>query len=132
MNKFCFETQKVNLWLLMWMEGVNQEFRSNIYTLLCIKQITNKDLLYSTGNHTQYKREENLKRNRYVGLAKSSFGFSLRYYGKTQMNFLAHPASVQFSHSVVSNFLQPHGLQHARLPCPSTPRACSNSGPSSR
>ena len=34
----------------------------------------------------------------------------------------------QFSHSVVSDSLQPHGLQHARLPCPSpTPRACSNS-----
>ena len=28
--------------------------------------------------------------------------------------------------------LQPHGLQHTRPPCPSpTPRACSNSGPSS-
>ena len=27
--------------------------------------------------------------------------------------------SVQFSHSVVSNSLWPHGLQHARLPCPS-------------
>ena len=27
--------------------------------------------------------------------------------------------------------LQPHGLQHTRLPCPSpTPEACSNSGPS--
>ena len=33
--------------------------------------------------------------------------------------------SVQFSHSVVSNSLWPHGLQHARLPCPSpTPGAC--------
>ena len=40
-------------------------------------------------------------------------------------------SSVQFSHSVMSNSLQPHGLQHARLPCPwSTPRACSNSCPS--
>ena len=27
-------------------------------------------------------------------------------------------SSVQFSHSVVSNSLQPHGLQHARPPCP--------------
>ena len=27
--------------------------------------------------------------------------------------------SVQFSHSVVSSSLWPHGLQHARLPCPS-------------
>ena len=40
--------------------------------------------------------------------------------------------SVQFSHSVVSNSLQHHGLQHARLPCRSpTPWACSNSHPSS-
>ena len=28
-------------------------------------------------------------------------------------------SSVQFSHSVLSNSLWPHGLQHARLPCPS-------------
>ena len=40
--------------------------------------------------------------------------------------------SVQFSHSVMSNSLRPHGLQHARFPCPSsTPRAYSNSGSSS-
>ena len=38
----------------------------------------------------------------------------------------------QFSCSVMSDPLQPHGLQHARLPCPSpTPRAYSNSCPSS-
>ena len=39
--------------------------------------------------------------------------------------------SVQFSHSAVTDCLWPHGLQHARLPCPSpTPGACSNSCPS--
>ena len=33
-----------------------------------------------------------------------------------------------FSHSVVSDSLWPHGLQHTRLPCPSTsPEVCSNS-----
>ena len=38
-----------------------------------------------------------------------------------------------FSHSVVSNSLKPHRLQHARLPCPSSsPRVCSNSGPLTR
>ena len=38
--------------------------------------------------------------------------------------------SVQFSRSVVSNSLWPHGLQHARPPCPSpTPRVYSNSCP---
>ena len=35
-----------------------------------------------------------------------------------------------FCHSVVSNFLWPHGLQHTRLPCPSPfPRVSSNSYP---
>ena len=42
-------------------------------------------------------------------------------------------SSVQFSHPVMSDSLWPHGLQHARLPCPSpTPGACSNSCPLSR
>ena len=39
----------------------------------------------------------------------------------------------QFSRSVMSNSLQPHGRQHTRLPWPSpTPRACSNSYPLSQ
>ena len=38
--------------------------------------------------------------------------------------------TVQSSRWVVSDSLRPHGLQHARLPCPSpTPRAYSNSSP---
>ena len=42
-------------------------------------------------------------------------------------------SSVQFSCSVVSDSLRPHGLQHTRPPCPSPiPRAYSNSCPSSR
>ena len=44
-----------------------------------------------------------------------------------QIRFLS---SVQFSRSVVSNSLRPHGLQHARPPCPlPTPGAYSNSCP---
>ena len=40
---------------------------------------------------------------------------------------------LQFSHSVVSDSLRPHGLQHARLPCPSpTSGAYLNSCSSSR
>ena len=42
-------------------------------------------------------------------------------------------SSVQFSHSVVSNSLWPHGLQHARPPCPSpTPGVYASSCPLSR
>ena len=33
---------------------INWEIGIDIYTLLYIKQLTNKDILYSTGNSTQY------------------------------------------------------------------------------
>ena len=35
-----------------WRKGINQEFWISIYTLLYIKQIMNKDLVYKTGNST--------------------------------------------------------------------------------
>ena len=35
-------------------EGINYEFGIRRYTLLYIKQINDKDLLYSTGNYIQY------------------------------------------------------------------------------
>ena len=42
-------------------------------------------------------------------------------------------SSVQFTRSVVSDSLRPHGLQHARPPCPSpTPRVHPNPCPSSQ
>ena len=44
-----------------------------------------------------------------------------------------HHMSVQLSSSVVSDPLQPHGLQHTRLPCRSpSPGSCSNSRSLSR
>ena len=41
-------------------------------------------------------------------------------------------SSVQFSHSVVSNSLQPHESQHTRPPSSPTPRVHSDSHPSSQ
>ena len=53
-----------------------------------------------------------------------------RHFGLWQIPFLF---SVQFSHSVLSNSLGSHGLQHSRPPCPAPTRcACSNSCPSSQ
>ena len=41
--------------------------------------------------------------------------------------------SSQFSYSFMTNSLRPHGLKHAKPPCPSpTSRACSNSCPFNR
>ena len=49
---YCF----TNLWLPWgkeWGEGVVREFGMAMYTLLYFNWITNKDLLYSTGNPVQ-------------------------------------------------------------------------------
>ena len=54
-------------------------------------------------------------------------------YNPQRVNDLFSFTFLLFSCSVVSNSLQPHGLQHARLPCSSPPtRACSNSCPLSQ
>ena len=54
--------------------------------------------------------------------------FPFGTYFDSQTPWLVSPSpSVQFSRSVVSNSLRPHGLQHTRLLCPSpTSGACSN------
>ena len=50
-----------------------------------------------------------------------------------QVEVFSPLSSVQFRCSVMSDSLQPHRLQNARLPCPSpTPGACSNSCPSNQ
>ena len=52
---------------------------------------------------------------------KTNHNLNIKFYNVLIFQFW-------FSHSVVSNSLRPHGLQHASLPCPSpTPGAYSNS-----
>ena len=52
--------------------------------------------------------------------------------GKTICAAITAETAVQFSRSIMSDSLWPHGLQHTRPPCPSsTPRVYSNSCPSS-
>ena len=53
--------------------------------------------------------------------------------GNLELTNLVNFSSVQFSRSVMSDSLRPHGLQHTRPPCPSpTPRVYKNSCLSSR
>ena len=55
------------------------------------------------------------------------------YMTTGKITALTQFSSVQFSHSVMSYSLWPHGLQHARPPCPSpTPAVYSNARPLSR
>ena len=70
----------------------------------------------------------------------SSSWLSLFKYGVWRPNtwsdgsfYIPYLSSVQFSHSVLSDSLRPHGLQHARLLCSSpTPRVYPNSCPLSQ
>ena len=69
-----------------------------------------------------------------LGILNLSLDFIRLTVGKVDSHIqgISNIGSVQFSHSVVSDSSWPHGLHHARLPCPSpTPEACSNSCPSS-
>ena len=58
------------------------------------------------------------------------WNMKFRKKSKTTSIFCFEWIILLFSRSVVSDSLRPHGLQHARLPCPSpSPRVCSNSCP---
>ena len=75
----------------------------------------------------QYSFKEHLK----YFLSKSLFCFCGA--GNVEGLDLWYWVLYQFSCSVMSNCLQPHGLWHNRLPCPSpTPGTCSNSCPLSQ
>ena len=112
-------------------EGIVKDFRMDMYTLLYLKWITNKGLLYSTENTTQCY---------VVAWMVGEFGEEWIHvcYGWILLlstwscYHIVNQLSVQFSCSVISDSLWPCGLQHARLPCPSLiPGDSSNSCPSS-
>ena len=69
----------------------------------------------------------------YSLLCEKTFEKFLVFKRRFPLHLAMYFHSVQFSDSVVSNSLWPHGLQHARFPCPSlSPRVCSNSYPLSQ
>ena len=50
----CSPGRSVPRYARVGKEGINWESGTDLYTLLYLKQITSKDLLYSTGNTAQY------------------------------------------------------------------------------
>ena len=81
-----------------------------------------------SGHHKGYQI------SKLVTLRVSAPAFSLAKFTVYRGPSWVYVPSIQFSRSVVSPWtLWPHGLQHSRLPCPSsTPGAYSNSCPLSR
>ena len=66
-----------------------------------------------------------------MGIAfRNTFVGQLTEYHDVKVGARGSTRILLFSHSVVSDSLQPCRLQHARLPCPSpSPRVCPNSCP---
>ena len=106
------------IWFHLYKESENQNTGSN-------KQ---------TRNSHRYREQIVARRERHQGdewngwrkLVQTS-SYKINYRDEMHSG-----SSVQFCHSVVSNSLRTHELQHARPPCPSPiPGVCSNSCPSS-
>ena len=101
-----------------------------------------KTWFYASGNHATpqvFNKLNSLLNCVFAALLKAKDGETALFQGisfgkwSVLLKSLFQFSSVQFSRSVVSDSLRPHGLQHARPPCPSpTPRVYPNSCPSSR
>ena len=84
---------------------------------------TEKEILSKQAS-THWHPEEDTSCNCSQPTARAKSSASDTRRGEGSWSF----SSAQFSCSVVSDSFPPHGLQQARLPCPSpTPGACSNS-----
>ena len=107
---------------LTWTSPDGQH-RNQIDYILCSQRYKSiQSALYN-----QQKQDRELTMAPIMNSLLPNSDLSWRKYGKPLLH------SVQFSHTVVSDLLQPHELQHARTPCPSqTPWVYSNSCPSSR
>ena len=91
-------------------EWIQKQYSLNhCYSNNCLHKLTLKTVIFNL------KQANKLKKKKRWGKQGSHWGFS------------------SVSHWVVSDFLQPHGLQHARPPCPlPTPGVYSNSCPLSQ
>ena len=115
-------------WITKWLnvsphEGNHQREGRSRVTSLRNRVGTEKEMLSKQAS-THWHPEEGTSRNCSQPTARAKSSASDTGRGEGSWSF----SSAQFSCSVVSDSLPPHGSQEARLPCPSpTPRACSNS-----
>ena len=105
-------------------------FRMDCLDLLAV-QGTLKSLLQHHSSKASILRHSAFLYSCCFSVAKSSRPVLCDCMNCSTLGFpVLHYLPVHFSRSVTFDSLQPHGLQHARLPCLSpTPGACSNSCP---
>ena len=105
------------------------------HMILCLKIVWGNTMPFSTKDISSYIATGNVQRFQFLHVLAIMAGFliSCSWLCPQRLGQCPAHSSVQFSHSIVSDSARPHGLQHARFPCPSsTPRAYSNSCPSSQ
>ena len=118
----------------LWPHGLQHVRPSLSHIWICLALWWDAGLLDHTVNPTPSYREKLAERslNQTSGHRtwKPAIQLTQQHLSICKKAEITAPSSVQFSCSDVSNSLQPHGLQHAGLPCPSpTLAACSNSCP---
>ena len=121
--------------IMLLINEISQTGKDAYYRISLIQGIWKpKHRIKQTRNSHRYREQMVTRRERHQGdewngwrkLVQTS---NYKINNKDEMH---SGSSVQFSHSVVSNSLQPHELQHPRPPCPSPiPGVYSNSCPSS-
>ena len=141
--------QETQVWSPCWEDPLEKEMAT--HSIFLPGEVHGQRSLvgYRSWGHKEWHNTEGGKKNHHHASSVLFHLFQLKLY--THLTFLSpmqnlqkntinifclydfdSSSSVQFSSSVVSDFLQPHGLQHARLPCPPAPGDWSNSCPSSQ
>ena len=120
-----------------WGKEVVMEFGMDMYTLPYLKWVSNKFLLYSTGNSQCYVAAWMGGMNTWIGENEYMYvcGWVPLLFWDTwnYLNIVNQLSVSQFSCSFVSDSLRPRESQHARPPFPSpTPAVYSNPCPLSQ
>ena len=123
----CFFPLKNTFYL--WTFGFARCFSLSDYTVWIYQFIINLNSFF--GKYLEFSLIFVIMNNILMCILEHNFLCTLRmlHHGFLSLHYLIKKVYLLFSHSVVSFSLQLHGLQQARLPCPPSPRACSNSCP---
>ena len=141
-EQYCIGTWNVRSMNQGKLEVVKQEMARLNVDILGISELkwTGMGEFNSDDHYIYYRGQESLRRNGIASMVNKRvqnavLGCNLKNDRMISVHFQGKPfnITVQFSHSVVSNSLQPHESQQPRPPCPSpTPGVHPNSCPSSR
>ena len=125
-----------------WIPGSRRspgEGNSNRLQYSCLGNPMDRGASWATCSPWDHKRVRHdlATKQQHIYVSLHLFNYLFNYSYSLSVNIwwplarVSYGAMLLFSCSVLSNSLQPHGRQHARLPCPSpTLRAYSNSCPS--